>query len=203
MIYCLTGELLVCDPVTKTAVIDCGGVGYKVTATGNAISYLSNAVKGENVRIYTYLNIYQDGIDLYGFSSEEELNTFKRLITVSGVGPKAALSILSTLDTRALAVAIGRGDYKSIAMAPGVGSKTAQRIILELKDKFAKEFTDTGSSIPQTDTRMISGGKLADVRDTLLVLGYSSGDVARVLSKVDPDASTEEIIKQALALLLR
>ena len=204
MIYCLTGELLMLDAVSMTAVIDCGGVGYKTTITTSTLSYLNSAPR-DKVRIYTYMAVREDSVELYGFATSEELSTFKLLITVSGVGPKAAISILSTLTPEALAMTIAAEDAKAIAKAPGVGAKTAARIVLELKDKLAKTMPELKNSAPQS-TKTASaggGGSLSDARDALIVLGYSRNEIAQALSGADASLSTEELIRFALAKLMK
>lgn len=205
MIYCLTGELIHLDALSMTAVIDCAGVGYKVTVTGNTLSKLNDPNLGKTVRVYTYMAVREDAVELYGFYSTEELDIFKLLITVSGVGPKAGISILSTLTPEALVNAIAGEDSKSIAQAPGVGAKTAARIVLELHDKVAKSYL---SGMAQNIVKKpIAGapakGNLSDARDALIVLGYSRQEVSSALSTVDPTKETEEIIRDALAVLMR
>ena len=151
------------------------------------------------------MQVREDGIDLFGFFSTEELSMFKLLITVSGVGPKAAMSILSLMTPEKLSTAITAEDAKAIAKAPNVGPKTAARIILDLKDKVAKSFpvspdTDTGIRV---DTAPLTSGKLEDAQAALLVLGYAKPEITKALSKVDTSASLEDIIRAALAVLMR
>ena len=149
MIHCLTGELIFLDALSMTAVIDCCGVGYKVAVTGNTLTKLNNpaASAKEKVRLYTYMAVREDAVELYGFYTTEELDTFRMLIGVSGVGPKAAVAILSIMTPAALSAAIQAEDAKALSRAQGVGSKTAARIVLELKDKFAKKLF---SDVPET-----------------------------------------------------
>lgn len=211
MIYCLTGDLLYSDVVNCTAVIDCGGVGYSLTGTASAIAKLPPPCEdgGVRVRMFTYMNVNSNdnSIDLYGFESEEELAMFRRLIDVQGVGPKAALAILSILTPAKLASAIIAGDQKAISKAPGIGAKTAARIILELKDKIAKLYavsatdnSDGGEALPAAE---IDTDAMRDAADALLVLGYSQSEVRQVLSKVGNTGGTENIIRAALAMLMR
>ncbi len=205
MIYCLTGTLIHTDAMAYVAVVDCGGVGYKVNVTSNTLTKLPLAAdKAPTVRLYTHMQVREDGIDLFGFYTTEEMETFKLLITVSGVGPKAAVSILSLMTPEKLSMAIASEDAKAIAKAPNVGPKTAARIILDLKDKIAKAFPVTGSA-PQTEseTPAVSGGKLADAQAALLVLGYGKPEIAKALAKVDASASLEDIIRAALAVLMK
>lgn len=211
MIYCITGDLLYSDIVNCTAVVDCGGVGYCITATQSAMSTLPspNENGGVRVRLFTYMNINgnDNSIELYGFASEEELAMFKRLIDVQGVGPKAALAILSVMSPEKLAAAILSGDQKAISKAPGIGAKTAARLILELKDKLAKLYSVTGQSdsgenevAPAADP---DSSEMKDAADALLVLGYSQSEISKVLPKITGVTGTENIIRRALTLLMK
>ena len=194
MFYHLNGELVLCD--MTVAVIDCSGVGYKLLISGNTLGKISDKV-GERVKLFTYMKVSEDAVDLYGFADEDELETFKLLISVSGVGAKFALSILSLMTPSRLAMAIGAGDAKAIAKAQGVGPKIAQRIILELKDKMAKQIavdTDTGEVIVEEAV----GDNMSDAIDTLLVLGYKRGEAAAALKGIDPKLPLEEVIRLAL-----
>ena len=205
MIYCLTGELIYLDALTYTAVVDCGGVGYKTTVTANTLTKLSAADRA-NVRIYTHMQVREDAVELYGFYDTKELEMFRLLITVSGVGPKAACAILSVLSPDALALAVSTEDSKAIARAQGVGAKTAARVVLELKDKFAKNFPVSDAAA----TKVVSGKasapvsttKLSDAKDALLVLGYTSAEAMKALKNVDQSADVETMIRQALAFLM-
>lgn len=205
MIHCLTGELIILDALSMTAVIDCCGVGYKVAITGNTLTKLNNpaASAKEKARLYTYMAVREDAVELYGFYTTEELDTFRMLIGVSGVGPKAAVAILSIMTPAALSAAIQAEDAKALSRAQGVGGKTAARIVLELKDKFAKKlFAD----IPETAgaaPAAVSSGHLSDARDALLVLGYSRSEITAALQGQDPASDTEEIIRKALAKLMK
>ena len=179
------------------AVIDCGGVGYACATTNYTLSQLK---KGERAKLYTYLNVREDAMELFGFASQSELRSFKMLIGVSGVGPKAALSILSSTTPQQLAMAVVMGDEKALTAAPGIGKKIAQRIILELKDKLAKEQSsfgpDTGGSVP---VMVLPNDKAKEAGAALAVLGYSGSEVAAALKGIDMDAlPLEEIIRQAL-----
>ncbi len=204
MIYCLTGELIHLDALSMTAVIDCAGVGYKLTVTGNTLSRLNDPNLGDTVRLYTYMAVREDAVELFGFFTTEELDLFKLLITVSGVGPKAGISILSTLTPEALVNAIAGEDSRSIAQAPGIGAKTAARIVLELHDKVAKSYLGMAqTAIKKPVAGSPAKGNLSDARDALIVLGYSRQEVSSALSAVDPSKDTEEIIRDALAILMR
>lgn len=209
MIYCLTGDLIYSDVVNCTAVVECGGVGYCVTATASAISKLPppNEDGGVKVRLFTYMNINSNdnSIDLFGFATEEELSMFKRLITVSGVGPKAAISILSVMSPEKLASAVLSEDQKAISKAPGIGSKTAARIILELKDKLGKLYSagSGGEGSEAVSAQALNSDQMKDAADALLVLGYSQSEVTHVLSRVNGVSGTENIIRAALTLLMK
>lgn len=204
MIYCLTGELIYLDALSMTAVIDCCGVGYKVSITGNTLTKLNAPTSStkEKVRLFTYMAVREDAVELYGFYTTEELDTFRMLIGVSGVGPKAAIAILSIMTPASLSAAIQAEDAKALSQAQGVGGKTAARIVLELKDKFAaKLFADT--PVPTAATTGSGGGHLSDARDALLVLGYSKNEITAALQNLDPAKDTEEIIRLALTKLMK
>ncbi len=207
MIYCLTGELLYLNATNMTAVVDCAGVGYKLTASGNAITMLASKGEGAKVRVFTYMAVREDAVELYGFSGEEELDIFKLLISVSGVGPKAAISILSVMSAQDLINTIVAEDAKSISRAPGVGAKTAARIVLELHDKVEKNFFVSAPAAPAQKGGKTTGaratGHLNDAKDALLVLGYSRSEVANALTGADPSMDTEDIIRIALAKLMK
>lgn len=199
MIYHLNGELVLCD--MTAAVIDCTGVGYKLLISGNTLGKISGKV-GERVKLFTYMKVSEDAVDLYGFADEDELETFKLLISVSGVGAKFALSILSLMTPSKLAMAIGAGDAKAIAKAQGVGPKIAQRIILELKDKMAKQIavdTDTGEVMVEESV----GDNMSDAIDTLIVLGYKRGEAVAALKGIDPKLPLEDVIRLALKKLAK
>jgi len=206
MIHSLNGDLIFLDALTSTAVIECAGVGYKVTVTSGTLARLPAVTEPpQKVRIYTHLQLREDAVELFGFGTPEELNMFRLLISVSGVGPKAAISILSLMSPEKLAVAIGEENAKAISKAPNVGAKTAARIILELKSKLAKEFPSFGKTEDSPDfTPSVSGGnKLSDAQDALLVLGYSRAEVNAALKSADLSAPLEEIIRRALGTLMK
>ena len=184
------------------AVIDCGGIGFEVNTSAYTLSQLKI---GEKTKLYTYVHIREDAFEIYGFAGGTEKRCFEMLLSVSGVGPRAALSILSASTPENLLMAIVSENEKIITAAPGVGKKIAQRIILELKDKVAKEtkelsFSDTGfSAAPIADS-----SKLGDAAAALTVLGYSASEVNAALKKVDTAQLTlEEIIKAALKLMMK
>lgn len=217
MIHTLYGRIFECDPLTCTVVIECGGVGYKLTATANTISKLPSPtfspdgteLQGQTVRLYTHMAVREDNVELFGFYTKEELDMFRLLISVNGVGPKAGMAILSLLTPRKLAIAVASEDAKSISRAPGVGAKTAARVVLELKDKIPKAFPvfavgalETADVVPQK-TEPAASAKLADAREALSVLGYSRSEVAASLKNVDENASLEDIIRDALQSLMK
>ena len=199
MFYYLNGTVAEIGP--NLAVIDCGGVGYACATTNYTLAQLK---RGERAKLFTYLHVREEIFDLYGFSSQAELNSFKMLIGVSGVGPKAALAILSSGNTPAnLAMAVVMGDEKALTAAPGIGKKIAQRIILELKDKLAKEqssFDARGGSV----TPIQSGGKVQEAASALAVLGYGSQEISAALKGIDMEAlPLEEIIRQSLKKMVK
>lgn len=200
MFYYLDGT--VAEVLPYLAVLDCGGVGYACKTTNNT---LSNLKKGQRGKVYTYLHVAEGIFDLYGFSTLNELNSFKMLISVSGVGPKAALAILSVGTPETLAMAIVTGDEKTLTAAPGVGKKIAQRIILELKDKMAKESGGTLDFSGGKGTAAVPmfSNKAAEAAAALAVLGYSSQEVSAALKGIDTEQSLEEIIRQSLKRMVR
>ncbi len=199
MFYYIEGRVAEIEP--NLAIIDCGGVGYGLNTTANTISRLK---PGEKAKLYVYSNIREDAFDLYGFFDKREKRSFEMLLGVSGVGPKAALSILSSSTSETLAMAIVSGDEKALTVAPGIGKKLAQRILLELKDKMSKE---TDGLIIGTGKVSSSGGsssKLSDAVSALAVLGYSNGEISTVLKDIDTETcSLEDIIRQALKKMVK
>ena len=183
--------------------IDCGGVGYACMTTNNTLSQLK---KGQKGKLYTFLNVGENAFGLYGFGSQSELNSFRMLIAVSGVGPKAALAILSACTPETLAMAIVTGDEKSLTAAPGVGKKIAQRIILELKDKMAKE---TASGLDFSGGKGVAApaifsNKATEAAQALAVLGYTTQEVQMALKGVDVEnLPLEEIIRQSLKKMVK
>ena len=197
MFYYVNGTVAETGP--NLAVIDCGGVGYACMTTNNTLSQLK---KGEKKKLYTYLNVGESIFDLYGFATQNELNSFKLLLGVSGVGPKAALAILSSGTPDQLALSIVTGDEKSLTGVPGIGKKIAQRIILELKDKLAKEQTGFDARMG-TLSPIPAGGKTQEAASALAVLGYSSQEISAALKGVDAALPVEEMIRIALKKMAR
>ncbi|MBQ8510737.1 MAG: Holliday junction branch migration protein RuvA [Clostridia bacterium] len=200
MYYHVKGEL--CLTEAHTAVVDCGGVGYKLTVSNTTLAAISHKL-GETVKLYTYLAVREDAMELYGFHSMQEHSAFCMLITVSGVGPKAAMSILSTLTPEQFAAAVCSSDTKALGRASGIGAKTAARIVLELKDKLAKEYGADAVSTPVTPG-ITATGKLSDAVNALLVLGYSRQEANEALSGIDSSSLTlEALITAALRRLAK
>ncbi len=195
MFYHLEGKIE--EIGQNLVVLTCGGLGFAVNATLNTISRLKI---GETGRLFISEAIGENNFDLYGFADKSEKRCFEMLLSVSGVGPKAALSILSHSTPDNLALAIINDDAKALTVAPGIGKKIAQRIILELKDKIAKEFNSIDSSIPQITVAVQSGSSnVTDALTALGVLGYTSAEVGPALKKIDSASmTTEEIIKAVL-----
>ena len=182
------------------AVIDCGGVGYACMATNNTLSQMK---RGERKNLFTYLNVGESMFDLYGFATQGELGSFKQLIGVSGVGPKAALAILSVCTPQGLAMAVITGDEKALIAAPGIGKKIAQRIILELKDKLTKEQQEIGMP---TAPGIVAGekSKAVEAAAALAVLGYTQQDIAVAMKGVDVEnLPLEEIVRQSLKKMVK
>ncbi|HIW93529.1 MAG TPA: Holliday junction branch migration protein RuvA [Candidatus Flavonifractor merdipullorum] len=199
MFYYLNGTVAHIGP--HLAVIDCGGVGYACRTTNQTLAHLQ---KGEKGKLYTYLNVREDAMELYGFYSENERNCFEMLIGVSGVGPKAAISILSSTTPEGLAMSIITGDEKALTVAQGIGKKIAQRIILELKDKLAKgQLSPGGESYGGTGVTVIPENKSSEAAAALAVLGYSQSEIALALKDVDMEQSLEQIIRQALKKMMK
>lgn len=198
MYYYVNGTVAEIGP--NLAVIDCGGVGYACATTNYTLAQLK---KGEKAKLYTYLHVREEIFDLYGFASQAELSSFKMLIGVSGVGPKAALAILSSGTPDQLALSIVTGDEKALTGVPGIGKKIAQRIILELKDKLAKEQTSFSSDGPVPVIAAGGASKAGEASAALAVLGYGTPEIAAALKGVDMEQPLEEIIRQALKKMVR
>lgn len=197
MYYYLHGTVSLMAPFL--VVLDCGGVGYACRTTNHTLSQIT---KGEKVRLYTHLYVREDIMELYGFASEEERNCFQVLIGVSGVGPKAALSILSATTPEGLAFSIMTGDEKALTVAQGIGKKIAQRIILELKDKMGQ--IPSGEHYGGSGTALIPENKRNEAAAALSVLGYGAEDIASALKGIPTDdLSLEEVIKQALRKMVK
>ena len=196
MFYYLNGTITELD--ANLAVVDCGGVGYACYTTGYTLSQLQ---VGKRQKLYTHCNIREDAFDIFGFATKEELGYFNRLLGVSGVGPKAALAILSALTPSQFALAVLTGDEKSLTRAQGVGKKMAQRIILELKDKLSGELPEADSGVVQVAAG--GSGKLAEATAALASLGYSQSEIGLALKNVDVEhLSVEEIVRSGLRAMV-
>ena len=198
MFYSITGNVVYYD--TQSVAVDCNGVAFKCCATTYTLKNV--AKKGERVTLFTYLNVKEDALDMFGFYTQQELDCFKLLIDVNGVGPKVALAILSELTPERLAVCIASGDIKSITRANGVGPKVAQRVILELKDKLAKGL-DLGNMGIEIEAASVAAesSNTSEAVSALTMLGYSQSEAAVAVGKLDPSLSVEQLIKQALKQL--
>ena len=192
MLYRLRGSLIHTEP--SFAVIECAGVGYKCYTTMN--TQRSLPAIGKEAVLYTHINVREDAVDLFGFSSLAELNCFKLLTSVSGVGPKVGLAILSVLSPEQVAVAVAAGDFKTLTMAQGVGNKLAQRVILELKDKL--KALGGGEEVTAAAGVVNAAGNAAEAMNALTVLGYTPSDVAPVVAKFDSSLPVEELIRLTL-----
>ena len=196
MIYSVNGTVDLIEP--NLAVIDCGGVGYACRTTANTLSQLKIGEK-----LLTYLSVREDAVELFGFYDAAELNCFKMLISVSGVGPKAALSILSGMTPQAFALCVASGDGKTLTNAPGIGRKTAERIVLELKDKVSKQDVAAGVKGSAVPIVAAPSNTYAEAVSALMVLGYSNGEAASALSGLDPSAPSDELIRAGLKKLAK
>ena len=180
------------------AVIDVNGVGFAVSTS---MTTLGNLKMGEKVKLFTYLSVREDAMELFGFQTEEELRVFKLLISISGVGPRVALAILSVTTPSSLALAIATEDLKTLTNASGVGKKLAGRIVLELKDKITKENADLsagGEALPMPSV----GGQESEAIEALMVLGYSRPEALKAIAGAPEGSSVEDIIRYALKNLV-
>jgi len=201
MIYSLKGRLTVKE--LGFAVIECGGVGYGCRTSYNTVAQLGEV--GSDAALYTYLYVREDVVELFGFATLQELSCFRLLISVSGVGPKAATAILSDVSPEKFALLVASGDSKAFTRTKGIGAKTAQRIVLELKDKITSESISGSISgdaaefggIPAENT----SSSVSEALEALMVLGYTQGETAPILKKLDPSMSTQELIKETLRLM--
>ena len=202
MFYYLCGELA--HREGNICVIDCGGVGYKLTISMiTADSLLSKL--GKKVKLYTHLAVREDGVEMFGFGSIEERECFNKLISVSGIGPKVALSILSTHSPEKLACAIANEDIALIAKTPGIGKKTASRIVLELKDKLYIEYSESSSSTSRisASTLIAKNTNLSEAVEALMVLGYDKTTITNAVRDIDVTMDAADIIKAVLKKISR
>ncbi len=203
MFYYLSGSLTVLE--NTIAVLDVGGVGYKLTVSGTTHDSLPAPRSDAKVKLYTHMAVREDDVELFGFYSLEELSAFKMLISVSGVGPKAAMAILTLLTPEKFALAVCSEDTKTLSKASGVGAKTAARIVLELKDKLSKEAKVQTSSGSASDfSAPMPQNRLSEAQDALVVLGYSRSEAVSVLKSIDTAGlELEDIIRLALKKLMK
>ena len=200
MIYSLKGKLIVKE--LGFAVIECGGVGYGCKTSYNTIAALGET--GSEAMLYTHLYVREDAVELFGFATQQELSCFRLLISVSGVGPKAATSILSDVTPEKFAFLVASGDSKSFTRTKGIGAKTAQRIVLELKDKISSESISgsiSGDAAAFAPSSAAPSDSVSEALEALMVLGYTQGETAPILGKLDPAMSTQDLIKETLRLL--
>ncbi len=182
-------------------VMDCNGIGFLLNASLNTISYLKSE---QIIRLYVSEVVKEDAFDLYGFYSKSERRCFEMLISVSGIGPKVALSILSANTPEGLTLAVLNNNEKALTVAPGIGRKIAQRVILELKDKIGKDSEELGFAAPEVSVQTGDNSAVNDAMAALTVLGYSSSEVAPLLKALDVNAmSTEQIIKAVLKQMVK
>ena len=178
-----------------------GGIGFRVNVSDT--SSLLTAREGEEVCVYTYLQVKEDGMALFGFADADALALFEQLITVKGVGPKAGLAIMSLGTPNQIKAVISSGDAASISMAPGVGKKTAERVILELKDKVGKELSVDADSFGTEVKPVVAGNNISEATNALTVLGYTRAEAAFALKGLDPSLDLEALIRQALTKLMK
>lgn len=197
MFYYIAGSLA--HKGENFAVVDASGVGYKIYTSQSSLERMGAV--GEAIKMHTHLYVREDIFDLYGFSSSEEMSMFLLLISVSGIGPKAALSLLSVMTPAQLALAIVTGDAKSITRAQGIGPKVAGRVVLELKDKIKN--ADMVSADVAASGVSYSSGSTSEALEALVVLGYSPNEARTALSGIDTNQDLELIIKQALMQLMK
>ncbi len=197
MFYSITGEIVYAD--AASVAVSCAGVAFRCSVTANTLKCVGSL--GDTVTLYTYLNVREDALDMFGFYNKDELDCFKLLINVTGVGPKAALAILSQLTPDRLAVCVASGDVKAITAAQGVGAKIAQRVVLELKDKLKSYISSQNSE----EIAAINAASASDAGEeavaALVMLGYTRTEAAAAVGKLDQSLPSEELIKRALRLI--
>ena len=201
MIYRITGELVLLEPVDAyyTAVVECSGIAYALKTTFTTASEC--VLPGQTMRFYTYLYVREDALELFGFAQKEELDDFKLLLSVSGVGPKAALSILSGMTPAQFALAVASGDSKALTRCKGIGAKSAQRIVLELKDKVGEQDLAAGVRTGGVEAVPLTAGNIGEAVGALVSLGYTKAEASQALAGTDPATSVEDLIKTALRQL--
>ena len=186
--------------MTGFVVIDVGGLGYKIFMSDTGIEKLGDI--GQTVKVYTYYRVREDDISIFGFNSMEELRMFELLISVSGVGAKTALSMLAVIEPSNFALAVISEDIKALTQIPGIGAKSAQRIVLELKDKLKKEETITKTSNKDIKIVVENDYKIQEAISALQVLGYNKKEIEKAFTKIDKnELSVEDLIKKGLSIL--
>ena len=197
MIATLRGKLLYNDD--NSLIVECGGVGFRCITTSATLSAISNI--GDEIFLYTYMAVREDAMDLFGFATIEEMEAFKMIISVNGVGPKIGIALLSEFTPNQLFLYIGSNDSKALTQANGVGIKLAQRIVLELKDKVAKiGYISTADLKPvKKPQKSVADEAIA----ALMSLGYNKGEASLAVGKIEEDLPTDKLIKEALKLLAR
>lgn len=196
MIYNIRGTLTYTD--INYAVVECGGVGFKCFVSMTTLKELPSL--GKETNLYTYLAVREDAMDLFGFATQQELDAFKLLITVSGVGPKAAMAVLSVLPPDRLSIAVSSGDVKSIQSAQGVGKKTAERIVLELKDKMLGIAPSNAAAV-QGIQAVAANSDAQEAVEVLVSLGFNQSDAATVVGAMDKGLSVDDMIRKGLKQL--
>ena len=199
MLYSVRGKLIHRD--ARTAVIECGGVGFLCNITMTTARQLPSP--GEEALLYTHMNVREDLIELFGFADRAELGCFQHLISVTGVGPKVAVAVLSELSPERVALAVTSGDYKTLTRAPGVGPKLAQRILLELKDKFGALLPSGGVEISGDAGIPSASGNAAKAVNALSVLGFTAGEASAAVGKLDSSLPVESLVREALKTLAK
>ena len=201
MIYSLRGRLALKE--LGFVVVECGGVGYGCRTSYNTVSQFGET--GSEVTVYTHLYVREDAVELFGFATLQELSCFRLLISVTGVGPKAATAILSDMTPERFALTVASGDSKSFTRTKGIGAKTAQRIVLELKDKMSAEAIGGSVAVDAASFAAAPSGAVpsavTEALEALMVLGYTQGEVAPILGKLDQSLSTQDMIKETLRII--
>jgi len=194
MIYNVKGILTYAEPTF--AVVECGGVGFKCFISTTTLRALPSPNK--EVNLYTHLSVREDAMDLYGFAEVEELDAFKLLISVSGIGPKAAIAILSVLTPEKLSIAVSSGDIRAISSAQGVGKKTAERVVLELKDKVAGIAAGASASVIEGIQSVASSSNAQEAVEVLVSLGFNQSAASSVVGAMDKSLSVDEMVRKGL-----
>ncbi len=196
MIYSVNGQVTHLEQ--NIIVVECGGVGFECRSTASAVS---RAGIGEKIKLFTYMNVREDSMELYGFVDESELNCFKMLICVSGVGCKVAVDILSSLSPQEFALAVVNEDAKTITRVKGIGNKMAQRIILELKDRLKKNNSFEMADIPRISPGAVTGNAFSEALTALMVLGFTNAQAQKALEGLSAELTVQELVKEGLKRL--